>query len=73
MVSDFIVEGHGYLRDEQQEARLLLETQRDGYFESTKFLAQVDIAIDIFERQYPNHVCIFIFDNAPCNLPQENS
>ncbi len=72
MVSDFIVEGHGYLRDEQQEARLLLETKTDGYFQSEKFLAQVDKALDIFERKYPGHVGIFLFDNAPCHKKTAN-
>ena len=32
MVSDFIVEGYGYLKDENNSARLCLETQKDGYF-----------------------------------------
>ncbi len=67
MVSDFIVEGGGYLRDEQGEARLLLETHRDGYFNNDKFLEQVDEAIDVFNRKYPNHTAIFMFDNAPCH------
>ncbi len=67
MVSDFLVEGDGYLRDGQQEARLFLETQRDGYFNSSKFLEQVDAAVDIFERKYPNRIGVFLFDNAPCH------
>ena len=28
MVSDFIVEGHGYLKDDKEAAHLYLETQR---------------------------------------------
>lgn len=50
MVSDFIVEGYGYLRNDQGEARLLLETQRDGNFNSDMLLDQVDCAIDVFEK-----------------------
>ena len=65
MVSDFIVEGHGYLKDDRSEARLLLETQKDGYFNSDMFLAQVDTAIDIFGRKFPDKIGIFMFDNAP--------
>ena len=34
MISDFIVEGYGYLCDDQDKARKSLETQKDGYFNS---------------------------------------
>ena len=34
MVSDFIVEGYGYLCNDKKMARLYLETQKDGYFNS---------------------------------------
>ena len=52
MVSDFVEEATGdYLRHDGKEARLLLETQQDGYFDSEKFLAQVDTAVNIFEEQ----------------------
>ena len=46
---------------------MCLETQNEGYFDSTKFLDQVDKAIDIFEGKYPNHQAVFLFDNAPCH------
>ena len=46
-------------------ARLLLESQTDGYFDSEKFLVQVDKAIDLFEAKYPSHQGLFLFDNAP--------
>ena len=65
MVSDFIVEGYGYLCHEEKAARLLLETQKDGYFNSEMFLEQVDGAIDVFERRFPGVTGIFLFDNAP--------
>ena len=65
MVSDFVVEGYGYLRDDVGEARLLLETQRDGYYNSSMFTHQVDTAIDIFDRIFQNSIAIFMFDNAP--------
>lgn len=66
MVSDFIEEASGdYLRHDDKQARLLLETQTDGYFNSDKFLLQVDEAIDIFEAKYPTYQGLFVFDNAP--------
>ena len=40
MVSDFVVEGYGYLRDDQREAPLLLETQKDGYYNSSMFTSR---------------------------------
>ena len=52
MVSDFIVEGHGYLKDDKEAARLYLETQ-------------VKRAITIFERKFPDITGIFLFCNAP--------
>ena len=42
-----------------QQARLLLETQTEGYFESNMFLKQVDKAINIFESRYPNAQACF--------------
>ena len=66
MVSDFIEEATAdYLRHNGQEARLLLETQQDGYFDSDKFLAQVDTAIEIFEEKFPHTQALFLFDNTP--------
>ncbi len=73
MVSDFIVEGDGYLRDSEEEARLMLETQRDGYFNSEKFLAQVHRAITIFDRKYPDRTGLFMFDNAPSHKKMANN
>ena len=67
MVSDFTVEEHGYLREECMEARVLLETQTDGYFNSNMFLHQVDKALEIFEQKYPDYVGLFMFDIAPCH------
>ena len=64
MVSDFIEEVSGdFLRHDNKYANLL-ETQTDGYFNSEKFLVQVDKAIDIFEVKYPSHQGLFLFDNA---------
>ena len=65
MVSDFIIECHGYLKDDKEAARLYLETQKEGYFNNDMFIAQVKRAITIFERKFPDITGIFLFDNAP--------
>ena len=41
MVSDFTDEVRGYIRDDQDQARLLLETHREGYFTNDHLLLQV--------------------------------
>ena len=52
MVSDFIEEASGdYLQHDDKQAHLL-ETQTNGYFDSDKFLLQVDKASDTFEAKY---------------------
>lgn len=65
MVSDFIDEVNGFLRDKDGEARLLLETQKDGYFNNEHLLEQVEETINIFERVHPQARGLFLFDNAP--------
>jgi len=42
MVSDFIDEVSGFVRDGQDQARLLLETHQAGYFTNDHLLAQVE-------------------------------
>lgn len=58
----FIDEVSGFFRDEQDQARLLLETQRHGY---DMLLQQVEKTIDINERVHPQAKALFLFDNAP--------
>ena len=66
MVSDFIEEATGdFLRHDGDEARLLHETKTDGYFDSNKFMEQVDHAINVFEKKFPDAQALFLFDNAP--------
>ena len=65
MVSDFIDEVNGFVRDETDQARLYLETQKEGYFNNDHLLQQVKHTIDIFERVHPNAQGLFLFDNAP--------
>ena len=68
MVSDFIDEVHGYLRCDEEEARLYMEHQSEGYFTNDLFLDQVRQAMSIFERKYPGVIGMFIFDNAPSHV-----
>ncbi len=65
MVSDFVDEVSGFVRDGNDEARLYLETQKEGYFNNDHLLHQVERTIDIFERVHPEAQGIFLFDNAP--------
>lgn len=70
MVSDFVEEVDGYLRfdEESARARVLLEHQTDGYFTNEMFIAQVKVAMDVFEKKYPGCQGMFIFDNAPSHV-----
>ena len=65
MVSDFIDEVSGYIRDDQDQARIRLETHREGYFTNELLLKQVERTVDIFERIHPEAIALFLFDNAP--------
>ena len=65
MVSDFIDEVGGYVRDSEDQARLLLETHREGYFTNDHLLQQVARTVDIIERVHPQATALFLFDNAP--------
>ena len=65
MVSDFVDEVSGYVRDEQGQARLLLETHREGYFTNDLLLEQVGRTIDIFDRVHPYATALFLFGNTP--------
>ncbi len=68
MVSHFIVEVGGYLEYEGDSAVLYLEHQSEGYFTNDMLIAQVDRAIDIFEKKYPDAQGLFIFDHAPSHM-----
>ena len=51
-----------------KEARILFKAgkNQDGYFNNNDVLAQVDVAIDIFEEHTKGFAQgLFIFDNAP--------
>ena len=50
MVSDFIDEVGGFLQDDVESARVMLETRTDGYFNNDQLLKQVEKAINVFQR-----------------------
>ena len=85
MVSDFIDEHSGYLRlsDEEhslakagnpdfpKEARVLLEygADREGYWNSDRFMANIENAAQIVEFKYPAHryTIVWHFDQSSCH------
>ena len=86
MVSDFIDEINGFLRLTQEEydqakqndpniwieARALLEygENREGYWNSEKFMNQIKMAVKIAEIKYPrcdNWKHVWIFDHSSCH------
>ena len=68
MVSDFISADYGWLcsPDGTDSARVLFRpgANREGYFTNEDILQQVDNAIDILRKHYPNDNHTFIFNNA---------
>ena len=68
MISDFILADYGWLHspDRKETARVLFQPgiNREGYFTNEDVLQQVDNAMDILQKYYPNNDHIFIFDNA---------
>lgn len=72
MVSEFFSPDFGYLRssDGSQSARLIWKPgkNRDGYFDNQDFMKQVDLAMDILQKDYPGMTHMLIFDNATIHL-----
>ena len=68
MVADFVSADYGWLRspDETQSARVLFKPgkNRDGYFDCEDIIKQVNTAMDILEKHFPDKEHVFIFDNA---------
>ena len=54
IVSDFTAEVSGFVRDDEGEDRLLLETQRESYFTNEHLLQQVAKTNDIIDRVHPD-------------------
>jgi hypothetical protein len=72
MVGEFFSPDFGYLRslDGSTTARVIWKPgkNRDGYFDNIDFLKQVDLAMDILERDYRGMAHLLVFDNATTHL-----
>ena len=68
MVSDFISADYDWLHspDRKESARVLFwpSANWEGYFTNKDDLQQVDNAMDILQKHYPEDNHVFIFDNA---------
>ena len=53
MVSDFLEEVNGFLDFDGERARLMLETQTEGYFTNEMLITQLCKAVTLFEKKYP--------------------
>ncbi|KIJ53233.1 hypothetical protein M422DRAFT_242361 [Sphaerobolus stellatus SS14] len=70
MVSDFCSPDLGWLqsKDGAKEARILFKAgkSRDGYFNCEDLCQQIEVAIELFEDNFPGTaIAAFGFDNAP--------
>ncbi|CAG8843370.1 34909_t:CDS:2, partial [Gigaspora margarita] len=65
-VSEFLVETIRRLKDEEGEARLIMQfgANHDGYWDGQKLLSQVKNAIEIFEKTHLGYIGVWAFDNA---------
>ncbi|KAJ3968854.1 hypothetical protein EV361DRAFT_870518 [Lentinula raphanica] len=72
MVADFVSADYGWLRskDGLESARVIWKPgkNRDGYFTHEDILAQLEKAVEILKRDYPDEEHIFVYDNAPTHL-----
>ncbi len=68
MVADFISADYSWLSSADGSKSACVEIKpgknRDGYFSNDDLLAQVQCAIDLICKLYPNNDHIFVFDNA---------
>lgn len=68
MIADFVSATLGWLAspDGTERARVHIRPgkARDGYFSSEEVISQLNTAMDILERFYPQYKHVFIFDNA---------
>ncbi|CAG8742529.1 26216_t:CDS:2 [Gigaspora margarita] len=65
-VSEFLTETIRQLRDEEGEARVIVETgkSQDENWDGKKLLSQLKNAIEIFEQMHSGCIRIWAFDNA---------
>jgi len=60
----------GYSLRWQEEARVLFKAGKncEGYFTSNDILEQVEKAIDILKKHYPNEDHVLVYDNTTTHL-----
>ena len=68
MVADFVSADYRWLRspDGKESARVIFKAgkTRDGYFTNIEILLQLELAMDIVQKHYPNDRHIVVYDNA---------
>jgi hypothetical protein len=76
MVADFVSADYGWLRspDGKESARVIFRTgrTREGYFTSENTIMQVECAMEILEKYYPNEDHIFVYDCASTHLKRSD-
>lgn len=72
MVADFVSADYGWLRspDGNESACVLFRAGkgRDGYFSNNEVIFQMEAAMTILEKHFPNEDHVLIFDNATTHL-----
>ena len=53
--------------------RVCLEYNKDGHWTHKGMKEQVTLAIYTFEKRYPDHQAVFIFDNALTHVAYEEN
>ena len=74
MVADFVSADYRWLRspDGEESTRVIFKAgkTRDGYFTNTEIILQLELAMDIVQKHYPNDQHIFVYDNATTHTKQ---
>ena len=72
MVADFVSADYGWLRspDGTESARVNFKAgkTRDGYFTNVEIILQLELAMNIVQKHYPNDHHIFMYDNATTHM-----
>jgi hypothetical protein len=68
MVADFVSANYRWLQspDGNESAHINFKAgkTRDGYFMNVEIILQLELAMDIIQKHYPNDHHIFLYDNA---------
>ena len=72
MIADFVSANYGWLRspDGQESAEVVFQAGKahEGYFTNDDIVAQVEHAIEILMKYYPNEDHVFVYDCASTHL-----